>query len=152
MLSLIKNLINLNVALAGKARAVMAYDEALVFYRNKDYRQALPLMVEASELGNSQAMSILGTMYLMGNGVTEDGKKAVMWLQKSIDAGYDGAISVLGMAYATGKAGVVVDIPKARSMLIACAEKGDEQSARMLLMMDRGEGMFKSLKKTKRSK
>lgn len=33
-----------------------------VFYRVQDYKQALPLMVEASELGNPEAMSILGTM------------------------------------------------------------------------------------------
>ena len=127
----------------------MAYDEAQVFYRAQEYKQALPLMVEASELGNPQAMSILGTMYLMGHGVKEDGQQAVTWLQKSIDAGFDGAISVLGMAYATGKAGVPIDISKARVMLTICAEKGDEQSARMLSMMDRGEGMFKNLKNAK---
>ena len=147
MYKFISNLINLNAALAHKARAVMAYDEALAYYKVKDYKQALPLMVEASELGNAQAMSILGSMYLMGQGVKEDGRQAVSWLQQSIDAGYEGAISPLGMAYATGKAGVKIDIPKAREMLTYCAEKGDEQSARMLSMMDNGEGMFKHLKK-----
>ena len=63
MLSFLKNLINLNVALANKARSVMAYDEALAFKEAKDYKHALPLLIEASELGNAQAMSILGTMY-----------------------------------------------------------------------------------------
>lgn len=150
MLKFISNLINLNAALANKARSIMAYDEAQVFYRVQDYKQALPLMVEASELGNPEAMSILGTMYLMGHGVKEDGRQAVTWLQKSIDAGFEGAISVLGMAYATGKAGVKIDLLIAREMLTSCAEKGDEQSARMLSMMDRGEGMFKDLKSAKR--
>lgn len=127
----------------------MAYDEALVFHKVKDYKQALPLMIEASELGNPQAMSLLGTMYLMGYGVHEDGQQAINWLQRSIECGYEGAISVLGMAYATGKAGVKIDIQKAREMLGACAERGDEQSARMLSMMDAGEGMFRHLKKKK---
>lgn len=149
MLKFIANLIHLNSALAGKARAVMAYDEALALHEKKAYTQALPLMIEASELGNAQAMSLLGTMYLMGHGVREDGVQAVSWLNRSIDGGFEGAISVLGMAYATGKAGVKIDIPKAREMLSKCAENGDEQSARMLAMMDRGEGMFRSLRKAK---
>ena len=125
----------------------MAYDEAMTFYREKDFKQALPLMIEASELGNAQAMSILGTMYLMGEGVKEEGRQAVAWLQRSIDAGFEDSASVLGMAYATGKAGIKIDITKAREMLKQCAERGDEQSARMLSMMDRGDGMFKHLKK-----
>ena len=147
MLKFISNLINLNAALAKKVRASMAYDEALAFYKDKSYKQALPLMIEASELGNAEAMSILGTMHLMGYGVIEDGQHAVLWLQRSIDAGFEGAVSVLGMAYATGKGCVKIDIPKAREILIHCAEKGDEQSARMLSMMDSGEGMFKNLRK-----
>ena len=65
-------------------------------------------MIEAAELGNVQAMSILGSMYLLGQGVKEDGALAVMWLQKAIDGGYESAISVLGMAYATGKAGCLL--------------------------------------------
>jgi hypothetical protein len=52
----------------------MAYDEALSFYGVKVYKNALPLMIEASELCNHQAMSILGTMSLMGQGVSEDGR------------------------------------------------------------------------------
>jgi uncharacterized protein len=144
MLKFIRNLINLNAALTQKARSLSAYDEALALHSVKEYRQALPLMIEAAELGNPEAMSLLGSMYLMGQGVKEDGGQAVTWLQRSIDGGFEGAISVLGMAYATGKAGVKIDLSKAREMLTCCAEKGDEQSARMLAMMDSGEGMFRN--------
>ncbi len=125
----------------------MAYDEAMAFYSAKEFKKAFPLMIEASEHGNAEAMSILGTMYLLGEGVKEDGREAVVWLQRSIDGGYEGAVSVLGMALATGKAGIKIDLPKARELLTQCAENGDEQSARMLSMMDRGDGMFKHLKK-----
>jgi TPR repeat protein len=147
MFKFIRNLINLNALLAHKTRAIIAYNEGMVFYEAKDFRQALPLMAEASDLGNSQAMLILGTMYLLGEGVKEDGRLAVLWLQRAIDEGVDDAISVLGMAYATGKAGVQIDLPMARKMLTSCAENGDEQSARMLSMIENGEGMFKHLKK-----
>lgn len=46
------------------------------------------------------------------------------------------------MAYATGKAGMVVNLPKATEMLSLAAQKGDEKSARMRQMMRNGEGMF----------
>jgi TPR repeat protein len=147
MFKLISNLINLNAALATKARSVMAYDEALVFYLAKDYKQAMPLMVEASELGNAQAMALLGTMNLLGEGVKENGPEALKWLQASVDAGYESALSLLGMAYATGKAGVKIDIPKAQTILTLCAEKGDQKSAKMLSMIKNGEGMFKNINK-----
>ena len=140
----------LNGILLSKAKAITVYDQALILYKAKDYKAAVLLMNEAAELGSLEAMSLLGSMYLLGQGVKEDGSLAVHWLQKAVDSGYEGAVSVLGMAYATGKAGVSVDIAKAREMLTFCAGKGDEQSARMLSMMDRGEGVFKHLKTAKR--
>lgn len=147
MLKLISNLLSLNVALGNKLRSVTVFDEAMAFHGKDDFKQALPLMIEAAELGNPEAMSLLGTMYLFGQGTKENGRLAEQCLQRSIDAGFEGSISVLGMAYATGAAGIKVDIPKAREMLTYAAAKGDEQSARMLGMMDRGEGMFKNLKR-----
>ncbi|UCV04959.1 tetratricopeptide repeat protein [Dechloromonas denitrificans] len=150
MLNFIKNLVTLNGALLNKARSITAYTEALAFQEANEHDKALALMIEASELGNVQAMSVLGSMYLLGRGVKEDGRQAVAWLQKAIDGGFEDAISVLGMAYATGKAGIKVDIPKAREMLIFSADRGDEQSARMLGMMDRGEGVFRGQKKSRR--
>lgn len=150
MFQTIKNLFALNGALLGKARSITAYTEALAYQDAKEHDKALPLMIEAAELGNVQAMSVLGSMYLLGKGAKEDGRLAVAWLQKAIDGGFEDAVSVLGMAYATGKAGVKIDIPKAREMLIFAAERGDEQSARMLEMMDKGEGMFRHLKRGRR--
>jgi len=147
MLKLISKLINLNAGLAAKARSIMAYDEALAFYSAKDYKQALPLMIEASELGNAQAMSILGRMHLMGEGVKENGAEAVKWLQAAVDGGFEDALSVLGMAYATGKGGVKIDLPRAKKILTHCAERGDQQSAKMLSMIENGEGMFKNTKR-----
>lgn len=56
------------------------------------------------------------------------------------------------MAYATGKAGVRIDIAKATEMLTYAAEQGDEQSARMLSMIEKGEGMFRHLKQGKKKR
>lgn len=147
MFKLISNLLTLNVALGSKLRSIQAFDEGMDLHGQENFKDALPLMQEAAELGNPQAMSLLGTMYLFGQGMKVDGKNAELWLQKSIDGGYEGSISVLGMAYATGAAGIRIDMAKAREMLTFAADKGDEQSARMLGMMDRGEGMFHKQKR-----
>jgi TPR repeat protein len=88
-------------------------------------------------------------LYLLGQGVPENGAQAKRWLNQAVDGGYEGAVSVLGMAYATGQAGIKIDIPLARQMLTQAARKGDQQSARMLEMMAKGEGMFRNLKKAK---
>lgn len=147
MLDFLKGLFALNSSLLGKVRAVTAYDEALALHGNKEFKKALPLMTEAAELGHPDAMAVLGSMYLLGQGDKEDGVKATLWLDKAVAAGHIGADSILGMAYATGKAGVTIDLLKARRLLTAAAARGDLQSSRMLEMMDRGEGMFRTVRR-----
>lgn len=150
MIKLIGNLLSLNVALGNKLRSMKAFEEGLAFNDAGEYRKAFPLMLEASELGHEKAMCLLGSMYLMGQGIAENGCEALRWLEKSRELGYEESISVLGMAYATGKAGIKIDLAKGREMLAHAAERGEAQSARMLGMIDRGEGMFRGLKKRRR--
>jgi hypothetical protein len=150
MIKLISNLLSLNVVLANKLRSIKAFEEGLAFNDAGECKRAFPLMLEASELGHEKAMCLLGTMYLMGQGIAENGREALRWLEKSRELGYEESISVLGMAYATGKAGIKIDLVKGREMLAHAAERGDQQSARMLGMIDRGEGMFRELRKRRR--
>jgi TPR repeat protein len=138
----IQNLLDLNMALAGKVRSVQVYDEALAFHGAREFKKALPLMREAAELGNTNAMSMYGAMLLLGQGAPENGKGAEQWLKRAIDCGDKNAVSVLGMAYATGKAGVARDLKRGRALLVQASEAGDGQSARMLEMMDKKQGMF----------
>ena len=150
MFKLISNLLSLNVALGDRLRSNTAFDEGLAFNDAGEFKKAFPWMLEAAELGHEEAMCLLGTMYLMGQGIAENGHEALRWLEQSRALGYEGSISVLGMAYATGKAGIKIDLEKGREMLAYAAEQGDKQSARMLEMIDRGEGMFRGLKKKRR--
>jgi len=150
VIKLISNLLSLNVVLANKLRSIKAFEEGLAFNDAGEFKKAFPLMLEAAELGHEKAMCLLGTMYLMGQGIAENGREALRWLEKSQELGYEESISVLGMAYATGKAGIKIDLEKGRELLAYAAERGDEQSARMLGMIDRGEGMFRGLRKRRR--
>ena len=150
MIKLISNLLSLNVVLANKLRSIKAFEEGLAFNDAGEFKKAFPLMLEAAELGHEKAMCLLGTMYLMGQGIAENGREALRWLEESRELGYEESISVLGMAYATGKAGIKIDLEKGRELLAYAAERGDEQSARMIGMIDRGEGMFRGLRKRRR--
>ena len=146
MKEFISNLLNLNVFLMNKIRAIQAYDEALAYGKAKEHRKAAPLLKEAAELGNADAMAVYGSALLLGTGVPENGAEAVKWLQLAIERKQIGAASVLGMAYATGKAGVRPNHKLARELLTQAADEGDQQSANMLDMMDKKKGIFKHLK------
>lgn len=151
MRQFLASVLSINAILLNKIQAIRTYDEALALHKSGEYREALPLMQAAADRGSAEAMSILGSMYLLGQGVKENGVVAVQWLQRAIDNGFAGAVSVLGMAYATGKAGVKIDLPKAIEMLTCAAAQGDQQSARMLEMIGNGEGMFAKRRKQRRA-
>lgn len=124
----------------------MLYDEALALHGAEKYKEAEPLMRQAAELGNPNAMAILGSMYLLGQGVPENGKIALEWLEKAVSAGEAGSSAVLGMALATGKAGVKPDIARARELLTKAAQEGDAKAAEMLDMMNTRKGLFRNLR------
>lgn len=147
MKDFISNLLNLNVFLMNKIRATQVYDEALAYVNAEEHRKAAPLLKEAAELGNADAMAVYGSVLLLGRGVPENGPDAVKWLQMAVDRKQVGAASVLGMAYATGKAGVKPNQKLARELLTQAAADGDQQSATMLDMMDKKKGIFRHIRR-----
>ena len=90
MLKFLQQLIDLNSALVAKARSAEIYQEALALHEAKEYAKALPLMKEAAALGSLPAMSMLGSMYLLGRGVRENGVEAERWLRQAVDGGFEG--------------------------------------------------------------
>ena len=132
MIKLIQSMHNLIAALIAKSKSATPFDEALSFNEAGRYKEALALMEQSAEGGNGRDMAILGTMFLLGDGVAENGKEAERWLKWSIEAGYGRAASVLGMAYATGKAGIKQNIPLACEVLSKAAAEGDQTARQML--------------------
>jgi TPR repeat protein len=57
-------------------------------YDKGDYDGALGYFTKAAELGNSEAHQQLGTMYMMGEGVEEDEKRAVHHWEKAAIGGH----------------------------------------------------------------
>ena len=130
-------------SLQNKTKATQLYDEALAHYSAKKYRNAFPVMREAAQLGEKNAMALLGSMYLLGQGTYENGEDAIAWLHKAVDAGQSDAMGVLGMAYATGKGNVKKNRKLALEFLNKAAKLGDQKSVKMLDMIQKREGMFR---------
>lgn len=139
----------MNVALAGKAKGVTLYNDAMTLCEDRRYRDALPLLRQAAELSNADAMAQLGAMHMLGQGTPENNRDAVPWLEMAIRAGHKSAVGTLGMLLATGKGGVPRDMGRAVLLMKQAAAEGDSQSTRMLEMIEKGEGMFAASKKRK---
>jgi len=146
MIKFLSSLINLNAVLTDKIQAIQVYDEALAFHTAKEYAKAAPLIKKAAELGNVNAMAMYGSALLLGRGVKENGPEAVKWLEMAVAHKNQDAVGLLGMAWATGKAGIKPNHKLARELLNQAVASGDTQSAELLNMMDKKIGIFKKLK------
>ena len=142
MLGLLKKFSFLCSRSLARINAIKIYDHALAFYSAKDFAKALPLMREAAELEHVDAMSLYGSMLLLGYGTKENGSEAEKWLLRGAHTGNSNAIALLGMAFATGKAGFPRDMALGRRYLTEAAQKGDEKSQEMLRLMDQRSGIF----------
>lgn len=147
MWALLEKLLNTATALGGHVRAVQAFEEAHALYKAKEYRKCLPLMKESSDLGYIEAHTMLGIMYLFGYGVKENGEEGRRLLELAAQAGRLDAISTLGMVLVTGKGGAKIDMERGEALLQHAASLGDDQSRRMLEMIEKRQGMFRNLKR-----
>jgi TPR repeat protein len=59
--------------------------------------------------GDVLAQYLLGSVFLIGQGVTQDYAESVKWLRRAADQGHSGAQFVLGGMYAVGR-GVPLDL------------------------------------------
>ncbi|OAD19538.1 TPR repeat-containing protein [Candidatus Thiomargarita nelsonii] len=96
-----------------------AFAQAKVYYDKKDFTQAAPWLEKAAVQGHADAQSLLGSMYLIGRGVSRDTAQAIHWLKKAADQGHAEAQSLLGAIYLVEK-----DFAQAYHWLQKSAEQG----------------------------
>jgi TPR repeat protein len=143
MLKFISNLINLNVVVAGKARALIAYNEAEAFCRAKDFKQALPLMIEASDLGDEHATVQAAMMFLKGQGAACDWHRAAEYLALAITRGVPDVHLILGIVFGIGGYGLKRNQAKAEFHLAQAASvDADSDAVQMLTMLRKKQGVF----------
>lgn len=94
----------------------------------KDLVNALKWLEKAAEQDYAPAMTALAAMYMFGDGVKVNGKKAVELLTKAIEQGDDEALYLRGVC--SEKAiGVAKDPEDAKAWYAKAAEKGVTASA-----------------------
>lgn len=86
---------------------------AAEYYLSFDYSKALPIYLKLSELGNTEAQSMLSGFYSQGLGIPKDDAKAIYWLEKAADLGSYDALRSLAFSYEYGE-GVLMDPIKAK--------------------------------------
>jgi TPR repeat protein len=70
------------------------------------------------------------------------------WLQQAAESGNKDALSLFGMALATGKAGCRKDLELGKKYLTQAADQGDEQCLRMLDLINNEVGIFAKNKRS----
>lgn len=118
-----KWLLVLVFTLVGYSGATVSQDHGVV---NKDYYLKVQ---KAANQGDTDAQSILGYMYLAGEGVPRDYAQAASWYRKAADQGQAGAQNNLGLIYYNGE-GVPRDYKLAYFWWLLSSAQGVEEAAK----------------------
>jgi uncharacterized protein len=97
--------------------------DGLDAYNRKDYETAYKLFLPLAEHGDAEAQSVLGTMYVEGQGVPQDYKEAIKWYRLSAEQGLALGQYNLGSMYGNGQ-GVPQDYKEVVQWHRLSAEQG----------------------------
>jgi len=110
-------------------------------FAQKDYATAAPLYRQLADSGRAAAMTILGWMYTIGQGETQDDAQAIAWYRKGAEGGNREAMTQLGFMYQNGR-GVAQDDSQAVDWYRKAAEKGEPMGMTALgFMYEKGRGV-----------
>jgi TPR repeat protein len=143
MLSFIKNIMGLNVLLAGKIQADRLYGEAEALMTAGEFKSALPLMKQASDVGNKYAPVHVAMMLLKGQGTPPNWSEAAKYLELAISRGNANVHISLGMVHGIGGYGLKRDQKLAEYHLTQSIEAdNDPAGEQMLVMLKKHQGVF----------
>ncbi len=110
-------------------------------------KEAAGYFRSAAEAGDPEAQSLLGRMYLDGEGVEQSDKKAFKWISLAAEQDEPYALDYLGYMYYEGK-GTEQSFEKALDCFVRSAEEGNPDGAfNAASMYLQGEGTEKDLAK-----
>ncbi|MEM9580667.1 MAG: tetratricopeptide repeat protein [Pseudomonadota bacterium] len=89
-----------------------------------NYERALAVLRVAAEAGDAVALNIMGAAYDDGNGVAQDGAKAVAFFERAAAAGEIRARHNLGLLFSKGSGSVAPDPARARREFQMAADAG----------------------------
>jgi hypothetical protein len=130
---------------ADNGSAAAHYKLAEIYSRKKlvvNSNLAFQMYLKSAELGNSDAINMVGLCYMAGYGVSKDDAEAIKWWLKASEAGNSNAQASIGACYERGT-GVPQDYKEALKWYIKAAEQGNVVAQGSLgVMYFNGEGVI----------
>lgn len=92
--------------------------------KQQKFKEAIPILIEAAELGNAESQYNLGVCYQFGYGTDQNDSIATSWYLKSAEQGWTDGEYKMSYAYIKGT-GIEKDEKKAFDYTLKCATKKD---------------------------
>ena len=110
------------------------FKRALSLITQNNYTEALPILEQATNLGNAGAMCTLGKLYAEGKGVANDVQKSYEYYSQAAQKEHPQAQYQLGMCFLGGK-GVSTDMQQAQQWIEKAAQNGYPEAIKVLKRM-----------------
>ena len=122
-------------------------EKSLNAYYEGDYKAALNITIPLAADGNSSALNLLGMMYELGKGVSQNAEKSVVLYRQAADMGDLYAQYNLGVSYDTGSG-----TPQNYRQAVIWYQRAAEQGAsfaqfNLAIMYEQGRGAHRSYQK-----
>ena len=110
------------------------FKQALSLIAQNNYTEALPILEQAANLGNAEAMCTLGELYAEGKIVANDVQKSYEYYSQAAQKEHPQAQYQLGMCFLGGK-GVSTDMQQAQQWIEKAAQNGYPEALKVLKRM-----------------
>lgn len=105
--------------------ALADIEEARDAMEANQFAKAMQMLRPPANAGNADAEELIGIMYAMGLGVTQDDRRAFEWYLRSAMKGHAGAQSGVGWYYEVGRGLPSIDLVRAYMWYTLSAIGGD---------------------------
>ena len=110
------------------------FKQAISLTEQNNYTEALPILEQAANLGNAEAMCTLGELYAEGKVVANDIQKSYEYYSQAAQKEHPQAQYQLGMCFLGGK-GVSTDMQQAQQWIEKAAQNGYPEALEVLKRM-----------------
>ena len=110
------------------------FKQALSLIAQNNYTEALPILEQAANLGNANAMCTFGELYAEGKVVASDVQKSYEYYSQAAQKEHPQAQYQLGMCFLGGK-GVSTDMQQAQQWIEKAAQNGYPEALKVLKRM-----------------
>lgn len=122
-------------------RAESLFKRGAALFDEHNFKEAIPLILEAAELGYADAQNHMGVNYRLGEGVPKDVQKGIDWYRKAAAQDNVKALLNLGLVYKRG-VDLPQDLKEAARLIQRSAELGHAKAQNnMGILYQNGEGV-----------